>query len=307
MNKYPLKRYEGNPIITPENMPFRCYSVMNAGAAWFGGKALLILRVEDCARTTEFYTAESCDGIHFEVDPEPVNYPLCETEKRFKKAHRFDMRITRLEDQYYVCHASWLEGFGCCIGTAATDDFRNFRPLPYLSQPSNRNAVLFPEKINGMYARLDRPQDYNGNGRMWISYSPDLEFWGRSMPLNLECNHWNRNKNGAGAIPIKTKEGWLEIYHATAPTCSTLNYYLGAMLLDLEDPSRVIAAPKEFILGAEKDYECTGQTPNVVFTSGAVEMPDGTLNIYYGGADTRMCLAQTTVTDMVDFCLEAVK
>jgi len=203
-----------------------------------------------------------------------------------------------------VLHAAWLGKWGCSIGIATTEDFINFKPQPYLSVPSNRNAVLFPEKINGLYARLERPQNVDGKGETWISYSPDLDFWGRSMPLNMPDTAWCMGHNGAGAIPIKTDKGWLEIYHATCETCSSVNYHLGAMLLDLEDPSKVIAAPKQFILAAEKDYECMGQTPNVVFTSGAVEMPDGTLNIYYGGADTRMCLAQTTVKDLVEFCLE---
>ena len=301
----PLKRYAGNPILTPDQMPFRCYSVFNAGATLFNGKVLLLLRVERCDRETYFYTATSADGIHFDVNPEPIQYPLSETEKRYGKAHRFDMRITQIEGVYYVLHAAWLSKWGCCIGMATTEDFVHFKPMPHLSEPSNRNGVLFPEKINGLYARLDRPQTVPSWGTIWVSYSPDLEFWGRSMPVDLPSMPWFYNKSGAGAIPIKTPHGWLEIYHATASGCSSENYFLGAMLLDLEDPSKVIAAPKEFILAAEKDYECMGQAPNVVFTGGAVEMPDGTLNIYYGGADTRMCLAQTTVKALTDWCIAA--
>ncbi len=301
----PLRRHPENPILTPDEMPFRCYTVFNAGATWFEEKVLLLLRVEDCRRRTNFYVATSDDGVHFRVSPDPIDYPLSETEKRVGPAHRFDMRITRLEDTYYVFHAAWLGALGCCIGLATTEDFVHFAPMPYLSEPWNRNAVLFPEKINGMYARLDRPQHIDGTGRTWVSYSPDLEFWGRSMPLNVPRTAWSRRKDGAGCIPIKTEHGWLEIYHATATTCSTENYYLGAMLLDLEDPSQVIAAPREFILAAERDYECVGQTPNVVFTGGAVEMPDGALNVYYGCADHRMALAQTTVAELVDICLHA--
>jgi beta-1,4-mannooligosaccharide/beta-1,4-mannosyl-N-acetylglucosamine phosphorylase len=300
-----LRRYEGNPIITPDDMPFNCYTVMNSGATMFKGQVVLILRVEDCCRLTNFYIAKSDDGIHFTVSPEPIKYPLSPTEERIGPAHRFDMRITQLEGKYYGFHAAWMHPWGCGFGLCTTDDFINFKPLYNISEPSNRNAVLFPEKIKGMYARLDRPQATGNAGSVWVSYSPDLEFWGRSMPLNMPQTAWSQNKSGAGAIPIKTPQGWLEIYHATSPTCSSENYHLGAMLLDLEDPSKVIAAPREFILAAEKDYECMGQTPNVVFTSGAVEMPDGTLNVYYGGADTRMCLAQTTVKELVDFCLTA--
>jgi len=300
----PLRRHEANPILCPGDMPFRCYCVFNSGAVWFDGKVLLLLRVESCERKSDFYVATSEDGVHFEVNPEPIDYPLTETERRFDKAHRFDMRITLLEGTYYVTHASWLGRWGCCMGMATTEDFVHFEPLPHLSVPSNRNHVLFPEKIGGLYCRLERPQHINGKGETWVSYSPDLEFWGRSMPLNMPALKWGGNKNGAGAVPIKTEHGWLEIYHATASTCSSENYYLGAMLLDLEDPSRVVAAPTEFILAAEEVYECVGQTPNVVFCNGAVEMPDGTLNVYYGCADTRMALAQTTVGELVDYCLK---
>ncbi|HTS18151.1 MAG TPA: glycoside hydrolase family 130 protein, partial [Verrucomicrobiae bacterium] len=296
---------EHNPILTPEQMPFRCYAVFNAGATMFNEGVLLMLRVEGCDRTTSFYIATSEDGVDFDVNPKPIDYPLCTTEKRYGPAHRFDARITLLDGKYYIFHAAWLEPWGCMIGAATTKDFVHFEPLPHLSEPSNRNAVLFPEKINGLYARLDRPQNVPNYGSIWVSYSPDLEFWGRSMPLNLPQAGWIRNKAGAGITPIRTPQGWLEIYHATAPTCSSENYYLGAMLMDLKDPSKVIAAPKDFILAAEKDYECVGQTPNVIFTAGAVEMSDGTLNVYYGGADTRMCLAQTTVQTLVDYCLQA--
>ena len=305
MVKHPLTRHPANPILTPDDMPFRCYTVMNSGATIFESKVLLLLRVEYCDRSQHFHTAVSEDGVRFNVNPQEIIYPLSVTEEYMGPANRFDMRITKPEgeDRYIVFHAAWMDGMGCGIGTASTTDFIHFTPIAHLSEPSNRNAVLFPEKIDGWYVRLDRPQDISDTGGMWVSYSKDLEFWGRSMPILLPKMAWYTTKCGAGCIPIKTEKGWLLIYHATATTCSTLNYYLGAMLVDLKTPYKIVAAPKEFILAAEKDYECVGQTPNVVFTSGAVEMPDGTLNIYYGGADTRMCLAQTTVAELVDYCL----
>ncbi len=299
--KSPLIRHEKNPIISPEDMPFETYSVFNAGATYFNGRFLMLLRVEKYDRKTYFHTALSEDGVNFEVNPDPINYPLAELEKEWG-GHRFDMRITRLDGTYYVCHASWMK-FGCCSAMAKTDDFINFEPVGSISMPSNRNSVLFPEKINGLYVRIDRPQSINGSGSMWINYSPDLIYWGNAKPLKIPVLGWGGRKNGAGAIPIKTNKGWLEIYHATCHTASTENYYLGAMLLDLKDPSIVLKAPEKFILAAEKNYECIGQVPNVVFTAGAVETTDGKLNIYYGGADTRMCLAQTAIEDLVEFCL----
>lgn len=296
-----LKRYEGNPIITPESMPFPCYTVFNAGATIFNGTILLLLRVEHPDMKCLFHTATSEDGFHFEVNPVPVNYPLRDYEIIYG-SHRYDPRITCIDGVYYISHAIHNR-FGAVIGIAKTTDFVNLEPVSNTSVPFNRNGLLFPEKINGLYARFERPLDTNGNGGMWITYSPDLEFWGKAMPIDVPRNPWSEKKVGAGAVPIRTDKGWLTIYHGTYITASTENYSLGVMLLDLEDPSKIIAAPKKFILAAEKDYECMGQVPNVVFTSGAVVKDDGTINVYYGGADTRVCVAQTTVDELLTFCI----
>ncbi|MFH1615474.1 MAG: glycoside hydrolase family 130 protein [Planctomycetota bacterium] len=298
-----LKRYSENPILVPSNMPFPCSAVFNAGAVRFGNEYLLLLRVEDYTRRTDFYVATSRDGYNFEVRPEPVNYPLRKIEKEYT-SDRFDMRITPLDGVYYVCHALWLKELGCVIAMAKTDDFVNFEPLA-VSVPSNRNAVLFPEKIGSRYVRLERPQDIDGKGQMWISYSEDLKYWGDSAPVRTPATNWSLRKCGAGIVPIKTAHGWLEIYHATAYTASTLNYFLGAMLMDLQQPEKLIAAPKEFLLAAQEDYERVGQTPNVVFTCGAIETDDGKLLVYYGGADTCVCVAETTVEELVNFCLKS--
>ncbi|HMO26768.1 MAG TPA: hypothetical protein PKB10_10905, partial [Tepidisphaeraceae bacterium] len=126
---------------------------------------------------------------------------------------------------------------------------------------------------------------------------------GDAQLIEIPRTRWSGRKCGAGAVPIETDAGWLLIYHGTTMTASTENYYLGAALVDRNDPSKVLGAPPHFILQPELPYECMGQVPNVVFTAGAVEMPDGTLNIYYGGADTRICVAQTTVAKLVEFCL----
>ncbi len=300
--KSPLIRHPRNPILTPAMMPFDCYTVHNAGVTRFEGDVLLLLRVETRERKTRFHVARSRNGIDFEVCPEPIDYPLSELEKQGTRPHRFDMRITRIGDEYLVCHANWLEPWGSMINIARTKDFIRFEQISH-SVPTNRNAVLFPEKINGNYARLERPQGIDGRGIMWYSESPDLEFWGKPMPVALPATDWSQFKTGAGTIPVRTPHGWLEVYHATAMTASTENYYLGACLLDLEQPWKVIAAPASFLLAPEELYECVGQTPNVVFTGGACEMPDGSYHIYYGGADTRVCLATTTVQELTDFCL----
>lgn len=301
----PLTRYRDNPILEPADMPFPCYAVFNAGAIRFKGRYLLLLRVDDLTRKSRFHLAHSENGVDFKVDPEPVVLPRYSIEARVGQDRwgAFDMRVTELDGLYYIFHALPLRDDGCCIGLCTTSDFKVFEPI-YASQPFNRNAVLFPEKINGLYCRLDRPQNTNEYGAMWVSYSPDLRYWGDHMPLQTPVTPWNSLKSGAGCIPIKTDKGWLIIYHGVGGQASGVNYFLGACLLDLANPENVIAAPREFILAPEKDYECIGQVPNVVFTGGAIETDEGVLNIYYGGADTRICLAQTTVGDLVRFCIE---
>ncbi len=301
-NWSPLTRHPSNPIIAPKDMPVECSAVFNSAAVRYNGKVLLLLRVEDYQRKVNFHVATSDDGVKFDVNPTPIRYPLRDVEKQYNSL-RFDMRITPLDGTFYVCHAIWMTGLGCSFGMAKTDDFVDFEAVGGVALPSNRNAVLFPERIGGRYCLMQRPFD-NSGGKIWVSYSPDLRYWGDSLPLDIPTTVWNYSKMGAGATPIRTPEGWLIIYHATAQTCSALNYYLSVALLDLDDPRKVRTACSKFILQPEEVYECVGQVPNVVFTCGAVEMDDKTLNVYYAGADSVMCLAQTTVRDLVDFCLK---
>ena len=298
----PLIRFDKNPVLTPEMIPFNCYTVMNTGVTRFEGDVLLLLRIEDCQRNTHFHVARSKDGINFNVNEDPIIYPESLIDQLGQNSNRFDMRITRIDDIYYVFHAVWTDPWGSMINLAKTTDFVHFEQVSH-SVPSNRNAVLFPEKINGNFARLERPQNIDAKGHIWYSESPDLQFWGRSMPICLPYMNWAQRKTGPGCIPIKTEHGWLEIYHATSTTASTENYYLGVCLLDSDEPWKVISAPKEFILAPEEIYECIGQTPNVVFTGGGCEMDDGQYFVYYGGADTRLCLAKTTIQKLLDYCL----
>ena len=205
-----------------------------------------------------------------------------------------------ISPEFYCYHCSWLVGLGSTVALARTTDFVNFEPIGGVSTPHNRNALLFPEKIGGRYCRFERPEGQSAI--MWLSYSPDLLYWGDATPLPLPETSWNFAKTGASAVPIRTEHGWLKIYHAVSDPPSDGNYFLGAMLLDLEDPSQIIAAPRKFILAPVMDYERLGQVPNVVFCSGAVEYQDK-LHVYYGGADQRVCLATTTVDELVEFCL----
>ncbi|MEA2069560.1 MAG: glycosidase, partial [Verrucomicrobiota bacterium] len=143
---------------------------------------------------------------------------------------------------------------------------------------------------------------------MWLTQSPDLVFWGLSRPLTYKGEvFFDGHKFGAGAVPIKADKGWLEIYHTVSVTCNGFVYRLKAMMLDLEDPSKIIAYTRDFLLWPEHDYEMRGRVMNVVFTCNALLDDDGTVRVYYGAADTTIGLATAKLDDIVNECFKDEK
>ncbi|MCK5279540.1 MAG: glycoside hydrolase family 130 protein, partial [Cyclobacteriaceae bacterium] len=191
------------------------------------------------------------------------------------------------------------------IGLAKTKDFKTIERVSLITEADYRNVVIFPEKFNGLYARLDRPHSEISPWAIWISYSPDLIYWGESkLIMNPVQYHWDEMKIGPGAPPIKTKRGWLNIYHGVFPTMDGSVYRLGVALHDLDDPSKIVAVGDEWILQPEEIYEITGYVHNVVFTCGAVPEDDGSVKIYWGGADKVMCVGTARLDDLVDHCFK---
>ncbi len=296
-----VKRYEKNPIITVADLPCRSNAVFNSGCIKDKGRYIMMLRIEDVDGAQHFRMAYSKDGIRFDISKDPVNIPHSD-DMEFFELLRYDPRITKLDNTYYICYAAHgTKGVRVCL--IQTDDFVKFRRIGYISQPDNRNGVLLPEKIKGRYVRFDRPtmaHGQGGKGEMWISYSPDLIHWGESkIVAETRAERWDGHKIGAGPAPIKTKDGWLLLYHGVYERCNGLVYRTGAMLLDLEDPSKVIARSNGYILGPQEDYERRGDVDNVIFVTGNVLENDGTVKIYYGAADTVMCLAFAKLDDLI--------
>jgi predicted GH43/DUF377 family glycosyl hydrolase len=261
-------------------------------------------RVEDAALSPKFWIAESVDGYRFVPRSKPVQMPDHDPEfAEYTAGMYYDPRITEIEGTFYLLHAAH-SSHTCRLSLLATKDFETFDWLGHISEPDNRNGALFPERINGSYARLDRPNTGDSIGDIWVSYSPDLIHWGRSRCVMRNSQvRWAWTKIGPGAPPMKTKEGWLNIFHGVRTQCAQhYVYQLGVSLLDLEDPSKVIAQAKGAILQPEEMYELIGQTPSVVFTSGAVLEQDGEIKVYYGGADTVQCVAVTSVTELLHAC-----
>jgi beta-1,4-mannooligosaccharide/beta-1,4-mannosyl-N-acetylglucosamine phosphorylase len=204
-----------------------------------------------------------------------------------------------MDGVYYILFTA-VSAFGPMIEIAKTKDFKKYERIALVSAPGNKDGVLFPEKINGKYARLDRPIG-NDIGSIWISYSDDLTYWGHSKAIiTPRPGYWDSYRIGASVPPIKTDKGWLEIYHGKG---KDQIYSLHLLLLDLNDPSHVLKRGKEPILFPEEPYETRGFFPNVVFSNGVIAGADGSLKIYYGACDETVCLAEA----MIDELLEALK
>jgi len=301
-----LKKYEGNPIISAKDMPYACETVYNSGVAKLNGKYVLLLRVGRQDGRSVFGLATSVDGYHFDIHPEPVFSKA--TEGMFKGPEDKgveDPRITQIGDTYYIFYSCYSSR-GFQIGLAQTKDFLNIERIALTTAADYRNSVLFPEKIDGMYVRFERPNFTScGGPGIWISYSPDLIHWGNQQLVMLPDKHdiWQDHKVGPGAPPIKTPRGWLSIYHATTVTMAGQVYRLGVAIHDLKDPRKIIGRSHQFILAPEAYHERVGYVGNVVFTNGAIAEPDGTIKIYYGGADTCMNVATGKIDDLIDLAM----
>ncbi len=299
-----IKRYKGNPILTKEDIPYPVATVHNAGMTKYNGKYIMLFRSHLTNERSILGLAESEDGFKFRVNKEPFLTPA--TNGIFKKYEEYgveDPRITLIENTYLITYSAYSR-HGVRIGLAKTYDFKKIERLSLITEADYRNVVIFPEKFDGLYARLDRPHSEICTWSIWISYSPDLRFWGESkLVMKPLPYHWDAMKIGPGAPPLKTPKGWLNIYHGVFPTMDGSVYRLGVALHDLKDPSKIIGVGDNWILQPEEVYEITGYVHNVVFTCGAIPEDDGSLKIYWGAADKVMCVGTAKIDDLVSLCL----
>ncbi|MDQ8196171.1 glycoside hydrolase family 130 protein [Coraliomargarita sp. SDUM461004] len=306
MNPFCFRKNPTNPVIEPSDFPCSIMYAFNPGAIKVGDEYLMVMDVATLAQPVVFWLARSRDGVDWKVDPEPLDWPAA--DHTHSEDCVYDPRVTPDPDNpgaYLLMYASSSEKTGCRLGIVRTWDFREFERIGIVSEQGNRNGVIFPEKINGKYVRLDRPfGDPNDACGIWISYSPDLIHWGCSKEvMGPRAGLWDNLKVGAGCVPIKTEKGWLNIYHGVTNTGAGLIYRLGVCLLDLEDPSIVIARGEDAVLWPEHLYELTGRVPNVVFTCNAIVEPDNSVKIYYGAADTCIGLAESSLDELLDACV----
>ena len=302
--KEPVWRYSGNPIIGRNGNKIS-NSVFNSAVVRFEDGFAGVFRCDSRSISMDIFVGKSKDGINWEIEDKPIKFEGAD-EEILKREYRYDPRVCFIEDRYYV---TWCNGYhGPTIGIAYTFDFKTFVQLENAFLPFNRNGVLFPRKINGLYMMLNRPSD-NGHtpfGDIFISQSKDMEFWGRHRhvmgTIKDDISAWQSTKIGPGPIPIETDEGWLMIYHGVINTCNGFVYRMGIALLDLNEPWKVLARSKNYILAPWEQYECMGDVPNVVFPCAALhDKESGKIAIYYGCADTVTGLAFTTVDKLLDY------
>jgi beta-1,4-mannooligosaccharide/beta-1,4-mannosyl-N-acetylglucosamine phosphorylase len=297
----PVWRHSGNPLIDINPLPC-AQSIYNSAVIPYEGEFVGVFRVDYKSCYPFLHFGRSKNGLEWDIEPQRIQF-VCDDPEVGKMIYAYDPRVIKLEDWYYI---TWCNCYhGPTIGIARTKDFKTFYQLENAYLPYNRNGVLFPRKINGKYVMLNRPSD-NGHtpfGDIYLSESPDMIHWGKHrFVMGAGGQWWQGTKIGAGPVPIETTEGWLLLYHGVLNQCNGFVYNIGAAILDIDDPRKVLYRTNQYILNPELPYETTGKTPNVVFPCAALcDAETGRIAIYYGGADTYTCLAYTQVDELIDF------
>lgn len=313
-----IKKLE-KPILTYKDIPYPAALIFNAGVEKYNGKYVMLFRndygnfKERKLCGTNIGLAFSGDGIIWEVSDKP-----CFSWKDDEVQRVYDPRLTVIDGVCYVCFAMDTN-HGLRGGIASTTDFENF-DIKYLSVPDNRNMVLFPEKINGLYTRLERPMPvysrwHKDTFDIWLSQSPDMKFWGNSrLVMGVEDVPFANDKIGPAAPPVKTDKGWLTTFHAVHLDPSRgkngweekwqKQYVAGIALLDLEDPSKVIGIYDKPLIAADVLFENeNGFRQDVIFPGGMILEDNGEVKIYYGASDTVECLATADVNELINLCI----
>ena len=297
-----LTRFQNNPIITPEDgQGWESGGTFNPGAVVIDDVIHLLYRGVDKTGTSRLGYATSRDGgMIIKRLPTPVLKPSAQWEEFGCE----DPRITQMNGLFYITYTAYSQR-GPRIALASTTDFLHFKRYGIIGPDINdKDCVLFPEKINGKIALLhringriqiayfDSADALTNPGGYWETYLEDLE----SHEVIKPKYHWETRKIGSGAPPIRTKKGWLVIYHGVS---AERVYRAGALLLDLKNPQDVIARTRAPILEPETEFEKRGVVPNVVFPDGAVVL-DGELVVYYGGADRVCCGAKVLLDEFLE-------
>ena len=292
-------RHPSNPLITAGDLPYQANAVFNAGVADFEKEVLLLVRVESCAGRSHLIVARSKDGIsNWRFEERALLH--ASQGHSYEENGVEDARLTWMEDlnAWGIAYTAYSP-YGPGVALAVTKDFKNTERIGMVFTPDDKNAALFPCKFNGLYAMLHRPSV--GGGSVWISFSPDLVYWGQpNVVIPVRGGPWwDGRRVGACLPPMRTDAGWLVIYHGVKEVAGGPIYRLGAALLDLAEPQKLIGRSRTWLLAPRESYERTGDAANVVFACGGL-IRDDCLHVYYGAADSCICLATAKLSDVLE-------
>ena len=297
-----FQRHPDNPLLTAEDWPYTVNAVFNPGVTRFASETLLVVRVEDRTGLSHLCIARSRDGLHeWTIEAERRILPDLDSEpERFGIE---DPRITLCGDEYMVVYTGYSNA-GPLVRLASTRDFEAFEPHGTLMPPEDKDAALFPRTFEGRWALIHRPvtSDPRHMAHIWLSWSPDLHYWGQHTILlpAREGGWWDAHKVGLGPPPLLTDRGWLLLYHGVRATAAGSIYRLGLAVLDTEQPQRVLARSSEWLFGPDAPYERAGDVPEVVFPCGwLLEDDRDTVRLYYGAADTSICVATASLSALL--------
>jgi len=301
----PMWRSSRNPIIGRYAIP-TSNSVFNSAVVPFGDGFAGVFRCDNKRVQMNIFAGFSKDGVNWEINHEPIKFKAGNTYM-IESDYKYDPRVTWIEDRYWI---TWCNGYhGPTIGIAYTFDFKEFFQCENAFLPFNRNGVLMPQKIGGRYAILSRPSD-NGHtpfGDIYMSFSPDMKYWGEHRCVMkvtpFEESAWQCTKIGAGSVPFLVPgEGWLMFYHGVINTCNGFRYSMGAAILDENDPTKVLHRTMAYLLAPAAPYELAGDVPDVVFPCAALhDLEQDKVSVYYGAADTTVCMAFGRISEIIDF------
>ncbi|KGN41669.1 glycosidase [Knoellia aerolata] len=298
-----FRRAVGNPLLTADDWPYPVNAVFNPAAAHDDGETVLVCRVEDFEGHSHLSVARSADGLSgWTIEPEPLVHASHDHPAEMWGVE--DPRVTRVDEL-----GAWVIAYtaygptGPAVALATTKDFRTVERIGVVCPPEDKNAALLPRRIDDHYVLFHRPRTVMGNhADIWMSRSTDLRSWLAPEPVfRARAGMWDSARIGMGPPPIETPAGWLVAYHGVRETVAGQLYRVGLALLDLEDPRVVLKRSREWFLGPVKPYELQGDVPGVVFPCGWLHDPfTDTLRLYYGGADSVIAMAESTLSEVLD-------
>ena len=301
-----IHRSERNPVVNIEDLPFRCINLYNAGCIKVDDKYILLITIELLDGKTSIFYAESSDGYEFKIAKDAFLSPARqEPLKEYEEMGLVDARITYLDNCYYIIYLA-VSRHGILLNLAKTKDFNSVEKLGIISQPDTKAGALFPKKLKGKYARLERP---NTGGSIWISYSEDLISWGESeVVLSPRDGYWDSHHIGCATPPLEIEQGWLVFYYGVKRTSGGTLTRIGTVILDKQDPAKPIVGRSNIpVISPRELYERIGDISNLVFSCGAILEEDNTIKFYYGTSNNCLYLGTTTLAEIIETCIQSKK